>query len=147
MNKPDKRYTFHFGDYDRPEVEEVIVESIKPTLIQESPSVDTLWQFLTQSDWTDREGRRRQIVIGPEDEERWMTMRELEQKYKNYCQWTRCKPNWSSSNHNTLARLGLVVKTVNICKSCSLKAQVGCCQEYSTANRVKKQIVQGLSIS
>ncbi len=69
--------------------------------------------------------------------------------FKTYAKIKHNNPNyrWSNTSDNaSLISLGYKIIIVNMCAGCGKKAERGCCNEYSSANRRKNMVIQNMVI-
>ena len=121
-------------------------ESVRPKYFDETAqeyieSVETIFQFLKQTDSKDKEGNIYRLVL---DQKAITPLDEFKRRYVNWCEFNKIKSNWQMGDYTALKKFNLTIEVKKICKSCNNISKSDCCPRYATANRVSKKVVKGV---
>lgn len=112
-------------------------------------TTDHVHMFLTighgDNIWFDRAANARKVMYFVQRPGHTLWMEEFKKKFYDYMRFRHplVKHRWSK-DYSTFKRLGYVVERRNMCRACKRSAVIGCCDDYSHANRSNVDIITNI---
>lgn len=123
---------------------DIAPEYFRQTMGGYCESVDSLFQFLNQTDSVDKLGTVYQIDFDEKNEEFYELLSTVEYKYQIYVKHMRVKDTWIKGDYSAFGKFNCAVEKMSICKACSKRARINCCPKYDSKQRKILYVVKGL---